>query len=54
MNLNELEDAEFKTTVRRDRIVVTGESHIEKDDQEEVDVDDQDYREDREILNILS
>jgi hypothetical protein len=26
MNLNELQEAELKTTVRRDRVVVTGES----------------------------
>lgn len=37
MNLNELQETEFRTTVRRDRVVLTGES--ERQDTEEKHID---------------
>ena len=34
MNLNELQETEFKTTVRRDRVVLTGESQRQETEKE--------------------
>lgn len=56
MNLDELQETEFRTTVRRDRVVVTGESQREDEvrGQGVVDGEEQEDREDRAILESLS
>jgi hypothetical protein len=46
MNLNELQETEFRTTVRRDRVVLTGESQRQETDH--VIIDGGDEVEDRE------
>ena len=55
MDLNELQETEFITTVRRDRVVVTGESQRQETEKEMIDGEEEfEDREGKEILEILS
>ena len=53
MNLNELQETEFRTTVRRDRVVPTGESQRQETDNVIVDGEEVEDKEGKEILESL-